>query len=88
MKDFEMTKFNKELFNFDGMYLTYGADRRFVARFKRSGMGSFKSFLIKNFTVEQYFYFTETLRHPPLTVLELKGYVSPAMKKAKKLGII
>lgn len=83
-----MTKFEKAGFNFDGMYLTYGEDRRFVARFKRGGMASFKSFLVKNFTVEQYFYFTETLRHPPLTVLELKGYVSPAMKKAIKLGLI
>jgi hypothetical protein len=83
-----MTKFNKEQFNFDGMYLTYGEDRRFVARFKRSGMGDFKRFLIKNFTVEQYFYFTETLRHPPLTVLELKGYESPAVRKARQAGLI
>lgn len=83
-----MTKFIKDQFNFDGMYLTYGADRRFVARFKRGGMGSFKSFLIKHFTVEQYFYFTETLRHPPLTVLELKGYESPMVRKARLAGVI
>lgn len=83
-----MTKFNKEQFNFDGMYLTYGEDRRFVARFKRGGMASFKSFLVKNFSVEEYFYKMDKCGHPPLTVLELKGYVSPAVRKARALGVI
>lgn len=78
-----MTKFNKEQFNFDGMYLTYGADRRFVARFKRGGMGSFKSFLIKNFSVEEYFAKREA-DEAPLTILEAKGYVSPNMAKVLK----
>ena len=32
-----MTKFNKSELNFDGMYLTYGVDRKFVARFKHRG---------------------------------------------------
>ena len=43
-------KFDKTQFNFDGMYFTYGTDRKFVARFKRSGMAHFRSFLVKNFT--------------------------------------
>lgn len=83
-----MSKFIKEEFNFDGMYLTYGADRRFVARFKRGGMGDFKRFLIKNFTVDQYFYYTETLRHPPMLALAVKGYESPAVRKARQAGLI
>ena len=29
-----MTKFNKALINKDGEYVTYGADRKFIARFK------------------------------------------------------
>lgn len=71
-------KFDKTQFNFDGMYLTYGPDRKFVARFKRGGMGSFKSFLIKNFTVEEYF---SSDKETPLAILESKGYVSPNMAK-------
>jgi hypothetical protein len=83
-----MTKFDKELFNFDGMYLTYGLERTFIARFKRGGMGSFKSFLVKNFTVEEYLGLKNAYDMAPLTILETKGYVSPAMKKAIKLGLI
>ena len=79
-------KFETKSFNFDGMYLTYGPDRKFVARFKRGGMGSFKSFLCKNFTVEEYF--TKLENSTPLGVLETKGYESPAVIKARKLGYI
>jgi hypothetical protein len=82
------TTFDKKQFNFSGGYLTYGADRRFVARFKRGGMADFKKFLVANFSVEQYFYFIETLRHPPLTILELKGYESPNIRKARAAGLL
>jgi hypothetical protein len=82
------TLFDKKQFNYAGGYLTYGEDRRFVARFKRGGMADFKKFLIANYSVEMYFYLTEKLRHPPLTVLELKGYESPNVRKAKALGLI
>lgn len=53
-----MTKFIKSEFNFDGMYLTYGADRKFVARFKHRGpftKAKFLKELIANHTVEGYF---------------------------------
>lgn len=78
-----MTKFIKDQFNFDGMYLTYGTDRKFVARFKRGGMAHFRSFLIKNFTVEEYFARREA-NDAPLTIVESKGYVSPIVGKILK----
>lgn len=81
-----MTKFDKAGFNFDGMYLMY--EGNFIARFKRGGMGSFKSFLVKNFSVEEYLKLVNEFNMAPLTALETKGYVSPAMKKAIKLGLI
>lgn len=82
-----MTKFVKENFNFDGMYLTYGTDRKFVARFKyaKDGKGSFVTFLIKNFTVEEYFAQRDA-NQAPLTILESKGYMSPNVKRALKLA--
>lgn len=79
-------KFDRKSFNFDGMYLTYGEDRKFVARFKRGGMGSFKSFLVKNFTVTEYF--SKLENSSPLEVLMTKGYESPNVRKARKLGYI
>lgn len=82
-----MTKFVKEQFNYDGMYLTYGEDRKFVARFKyaKDGKASFMSFLIKNFSVEEYFVLRDA-GEAPLTILEAKGYLSPGVKKALKLA--
>ena len=81
-----MSKFDKNSFNFDGMYLTYGSDRKFVARFKRGGMSHFRSFLIKNFTVEEYFAKCEA-KIAPLTILEEKGYLLPHVAKLmKQLG--
>lgn len=53
-----MTKFNKADFQFHGGYLTYGADRKFVARFKHRGPFTKSKFLrelIANHTVESYF---------------------------------
>lgn len=75
-----MTKFIKEKFNDDGMYVTY--DGKFVARFKyaRSGKGSFISFLIKNFTVEEYFAELDKGK-APLQILEAKDYLLPHIKK-------
>jgi hypothetical protein len=86
-----MTKFDKSLFNYHGGYLTYGPERKFVARFKYRGSdrASFQSFLIKNFTVEEYFTLRETPdpansvgnSYAPLTILEQKGYVLPHIRK-------
>ena len=83
-----MNKFNKELFNYSGGYLTYGQypDRpKFVARFKYKGgdKAGFQSFLLKHFTVEEYFG-RLAAGEAPLTILESKGYVSANLKKALK----
>lgn len=50
--------FNKDLFKKDGQYLLYGADNRFVARFKHGGpftMSRFRKELIASHTPESYF---------------------------------
>ena len=80
-----MTKFVNKEFNYDGMYLTYGADRRFVARFKYGGMVAFKKFLRENFTVEEYFDLLENEGLAPLKVLETKGYVNPKVARILKM---
>jgi hypothetical protein len=75
-----MTKFVKERFNFHGGYLSY--DRKFVARFKynRNGWGAFRTFLIKNFTVEEYF---EKLKDStPVQVMKSKGFVTYVERSA------
>ena len=74
-------KFVKANFEYDGMYLKY--DGKFVARFKRGGKVEFLSFLIKNFTVDEYFAALETLA--PVEVLETKGFVSAKIKRFLKL---
>jgi hypothetical protein len=76
-----MTKFNPEQFVYDGMYLQYQG--QFVARFKRGGKAEFVRFLVKNFTVEEYFFALERLQ--PMEILQHKGFVSPAIKKVLKI---
>ena len=95
-----MTKFVKERFRKDGAYLMYRLDEsssyyepsekyhgKFVARFKyqRSAAGTFQTFLIKNFTVEEYFD-RMAAGEAPLTILESKGYILPHIKKWLKEG--
>jgi len=77
-----MTKFVKENFTNSGGYVTYGEDRKFVARFKyaRDGVSSFIAFLIKNFTVEEYFAQMDK-GLAPLQIVEFKGYLLPHIKK-------
>ena len=69
-KEPNMTKFAKSEFSFHGGYLTYGADRKFVARFKHRGpftKAKFLKELIANHTVESYF---EALKEKaPLAIL-------------------
>jgi len=50
-----VTPFDKSKFTFDGMFLEY--EGKFIARFKyvRSNVSAFRTFLIKNFTVEEFF---------------------------------
>lgn len=53
-----MTKFDKALINKDGEYVTYGSDRKFIARFKHRGPFTKTKFLkelVSNHTVESYF---------------------------------
>ena len=75
-----MTKFNPEQFVYDGMYLQYQG--QFVARFKRGGRVEFVKFLVKNFTVEEYFFALERLQ--PMEILEHKGFVSGHVKRFLK----
>jgi hypothetical protein len=82
-----MTAFVRETFNIDREWVSYGQEHEFVARFKygRSGKASFVTFLIKNFTTEEYF---GALKEggSPGEVLQAKGYMSPHVKKAVKRG--
>ena len=89
-----MFMFKKENFDLHGGYLTYdmnnGEHRKFVARFKYGGgSGSFKTFLIKNFTPVEYFNRLESVpSETPLAILESKGYMTPMAKKAcKDIGL-
>lgn len=76
-----MTKFDRNSFYRSGDYLQYFVDdkstSKFIARFKygKKDLAGFKSFLIKNFTVEEYL---ERLSNGegPVKILESKGYVS------------
>jgi hypothetical protein len=80
-----MSRFLKD--KFDGSeYVTY--EGKFVARFKynRASKGTFITFLVKNFTVEEYFSRLNA-GEAPLTILESKGYMLPHIRKLlKSLG--
>ena len=82
-----MTAFIKENFYSNGDYVDYniGDKSKFVARFKyaKGGKASFISFLIKNFSVEEYFSRLDN-RETPLRILESKGYVQPHIKRVLK----
>tara|TARA_R100001377_G_C3119072_1_gene85309 strand:- start:337 stop:573 length:237 start_codon:yes stop_codon:yes gene_type:complete len=74
-----MNTFNREQFNFDGLYLTYdfldGERGAFVGRFKynRSIAKRFITFLIKNITVTEYFNLLET-GQSPMKILMDRGF--------------
>ena len=80
------TYFQKEQFSWDGMYLTYGENRDFIARFKygRKPYKTWINFLVKHFTVEEYLNRIDH-KNPnhvgPLTALESKGFISPNRKR-------
>jgi len=78
-----MTKFDKSKFT-SGEYAMY--EGKFVARFKRGSRASFINFLVKNFTVEEYFQKLEGEKLAPLPILESKGYLLPHIKKHLKEG--
>ena len=83
-----MTRFTKENLIKEGKYLTYMpngydtpyADRKFVARFRTAGVGSFATCLRKNFTVEEYFARMDA-GESPLPIAQSKGYLLPHIKK-------
>lgn len=72
-----MSRFIKSQFT-EGEFVTYNG--QFVARFKRGGRGSFLTFLVKNFTVEEYFSRMQS-GEPPLTILQSKGYLQPHIER-------
>jgi hypothetical protein len=88
-KEIYMTRFDNKQFDYNGEYLFYRVPgeelKRFVARFKRGGMVSFKKFLRDNFTVEEYFDLLENQDLSPGKILETKGYVSPKIAKILKM---
>lgn len=74
------TQFTKTNLVKSGMYLFYGNDRQFVARFKHQGpvtMAQFKKELIANHTPEEYFSLLNhsdySQRKAPLEILKAKN---------------
>jgi hypothetical protein len=81
-----MTNFTKPNLIKEGKYLfyqpaggTYG-DRKFVARFRTAGVGSFMTHLRKNWTVEDYFAEMDAGKGP-LDIAKSTGYLLPHIKK-------
>jgi hypothetical protein len=82
-----MTQFVKEQFAIDREYVHYNG--KFVARFKHmpGSKKSFVAFLIKNFSVEEYFA-AMTSGLAPLQIVNDKGYIQPHIKKwLKEAGL-
>lgn len=81
-----MTAFIKSNFYINGDYVDYNVNgvSKFVARFKhaRNSKSTFITFLIKNFTVEEYF--SRTAKEAPLDIVRSKGYLQPHVKKLLK----
>jgi len=80
--------FNKDNLIYSGGYLHYvdpEGKQKFVARFKHmpSSKGTFITFLIKNFTVEEFFDRSDA-EEAPLEILQSKGYLLPHIKKVLK----
>ncbi len=81
-----MTRFTKQNLIKEGKYLFYQpaggtyADRKFVARFRTAGVGSFATCLRKNFTIEEYFGRLDG-GESPLPIAESKGYLLPHIKR-------
>lgn len=72
-------KFQREAFDYHGGYLTYGADRKFVARFKYAKGGGPKKadyirLLTKYYTQEDYFERVKT--RAPGQILMDDGFVT------------
>lgn len=80
-----MTAFTKQnlVTRGDSMFYVNGTvEVKFVARFKhaKDGVASFKAFLIKNYTVEEYFNLLDC-GMAPLMIVQEKGYILPHIKR-------
>jgi hypothetical protein len=77
-----MTKFQKAEFHFHGGYLTYGPERRFVARFKhvKGGHRDWINFMCKHVRVETYFAAMDR-GESPLAIMQRYGYVLPHIRR-------
>ncbi len=92
-KDLNMN-FERKNFRIDGMYVTYAkggsenaktwGDYTFVARFKytKRDIARFVTFLINNFTVEEYFEAMEN--NTPVGIMKTKGYLSTTVRRSLK----
>lgn len=87
-----MTDFQKADFDMghgSERWVMYGKERKFVGRFKYGSPGAsanhFVKFLIKNFTVEEYFGLLDS-GMTPVKALETKGFISYNVAKAMKAG--
>ena len=86
-----MTQFTKENLITEGKYLFYRAegasyrDRKFVARFRTAGVGTFATHLRKNWTVEAYFAEMDAGKGP-LTIAKQTGYMLPHIKRWLREG--
>lgn len=79
------TPFSKSNLLKSGMYLLYGNDRQFVARFKYNGpftMAQFKKELIRNHHVEDYFSVLNQGKAP----LEILREKNPSWYEATKVA--
>jgi len=77
--------FSKENFSYGGGYLSYfvNGEYKFIARLKyaqTSSKGPWITFMVKNFTVEEYFSRMEN-GEGPLTIMESKGFILSHIKK-------
>lgn len=83
-----MTKFIKENFQIETGYkgvtsYLHNGKHEFIARHCVKGAKGFASFIMKNFTVEEYLG-RLAAGEMPLTVVQSKGYVQPHVKKWMK----
>jgi hypothetical protein len=83
-----MTAFSKENFHISDEFVHYftGEKMEFIGRFKygmKSSRSPFTNFLVKNFTVEEYFG-RLAAGESPLKIAESKGFVPSHIKKILK----
>ena len=85
-----MENFKRDNFEFWGGYLNYrteAGERKFVARLKygaAKSKGPWITFMMKNFTVEEYFAAMEEKDSSPLGIMEAKGFLLSHIKKMLK----